>query len=260
MNEDIVKHEPKPLIETSLFAQRKTIATLVEESRADEDFFVFLTFAAFVTTLGILLDNSVVIISGMLIAPLLSPILALGMSVVTSSTDAVKRSLRIIGKSIILVVCISAITTFFIGSGNISHQLLLASNPDVIYFLIAFFSGSIAAYAWTRQNVSATLPSVAVSVSLLVPLCALGISITYLLPAIFSSAGLLFLLNLLAVTVASILMFSLFGFARLNDWQEQKIKEEERTEKRAEEKSVEYSANSVEEEYSAKEILDEDNK
>lgn len=232
---------PEPIFKTSIFAQRKTIADLIEESRADEDFYVFLTFGAFVTTLGILLDNSVVIIAGMLIAPLLLPILSFGMGIVTSSADAMKRSLNILGRSIVLVIGISAITTYFISLPSTSHQLMLASHPDPIFFLIALFSGGIAAYAWARQNASATLPSVAVSISLIVPLSATGIAITYLMSEVFSGAMVLFLLNLFAVIMASVIVFSLFGFARLSAWQEKKIveekqqKEEDRRKKEEEE-------------------------
>lgn len=233
----------KSVFNAGIFERRKTIATLIEESRADADFYLFLAFAAFITTLGLHLNNAVVIIGAMLVAPILFPILSLGMGIVTSSADAITRSLRILAKSLIGVIIISFVTSFLINESGITDQMLLASNPNFLFFLAAFLSGIVASFSWTKQEVNQTLPGVAVTVSLIPPLATVGVALSVASRDLFAGSMLLFIINLLGVVLASILIFSLFGFASLQGWQEQKIKEEK---KKEEEESTESVAPSEE--------------
>lgn len=216
----------KPVLFASFFEKRRSVEHLIEESRADGDYFLFLTFAAFITTLGLLLDNPVVIVGAMLVAPLLYPILALGMGVVTASREAIGRSLKNLGKSILLVVIVSAVTAFLINQDSVGEQLTLVSSPNFLFFLIAFFSGIVAAFSWAKQHVSETLPGVAITVSILPPLSAIGIAMTLGVRDIFSGSALLFLINFLGIVLASVVIFSLFGFSYLGRFQDEKIEEE----------------------------------
>lgn len=225
----------EPILFSNFFEKRKSIENLVEESRADGDYFLFLIFAAFITTLGLLIDNPIVIVGAMLVAPILFPLLALGMGIVTTSQEAIVRSLKNIFKSIVIIVIVSLLTAFIINKRDIGSQLLLSSTPNFIFFLIAFFSGVVASFSWVKQNVEQTLPGVAVTVTLLPPLSALGVSITFLNQEMFSGSLLLFVINLLGIVLASVVMFSLFGFSSLSKLQDKKIEEEEdkKEEKRA---------------------------
>lgn len=216
----------KPILFTSFFEQRKSVEHLVEESRADGDYYLFLTFGAFITTLGLLINNPVVIVGAMLVAPILFPILALGMGVVTASKEAISRSIRNLAKSIVLIVIVSALTAFLINQTEVTEQLVLVSTPNFLFFLIAFFSGVVAAFSWVKQNVSATLPGVAITVSLLPPISAVGIAMTLGMRDVFSGSLMLFLINLLGIALASVVVFSLFGFSSLGRYQDEKIEEE----------------------------------
>lgn len=216
----------KPILFTSFFDQRKSVEHLVEESHADGDYYLFLTFGAFITTLGLLINNPVVIVGAMLVAPILFPILALGMGVVTASREAISRSVRNLAKSIILVIIVSALTAFLINQTEVTEQLILVSSPNFLFFLIAFFSGVVAAYSWAKQNVSSSLPGVAITVSLLPPISAVGIAMTLGMRDVFSGSLMLFFINLLGIALASIVVFSLFGFSALGRFQDEKIEEE----------------------------------
>lgn len=220
----------KPVFWTSFFEQKETVETLTEQSNANVDFYVLLSGSTIITTLGLILDNSVIVIGGMLVAPLLFPILALGMGVTTSSKQAIKRSLLIIGEAVFLV----AIIAFFIGflfniteSTSIMH---FASQTTIAHFLVAFVSGIVASFAWVRQSVSASLPGIAVSVALLPPLATFGIAISMFEKATMSGALFLFIINLLGIALASVIIFALFGFSGLQKVQEEVIEEEKEME------------------------------
>ncbi len=221
----------KPVFWTSFFNQKETVETLTEESRASVDFYVLLAGSTIITTFGLVLDNSVIVIGGMLVAPLLFPILSLGMGVTTSSKQAIKRSLATIGKSILLVGAIAFFVAFLLNTKEATATMEFASKTTIIHFLIAFTSGVMASFAWVRQNINASLPGIAVSVSLLPPLATFGIGVSMFEKTITSGALFLFIINLLGIALASVIVFALFGFSNLQKIQEKIIEEEEEMEK-----------------------------
>lgn len=226
-----------PVFSSGFWEQRKTIESLVKESRTDTDFYLFLSFASFITTLGLHINNPVVIVGAMLVAPLLFPILALGMGIVTSSRDSIRRSIIILGKSIIGVVGISFLTSFLLNQRVVTEQIINASTPNLLFFFVAVFSGVIASYSWVKQSISSTLPGIAITVSLVPPLSAVGIAISLFSRTVFSGSLMLFIINLIGIVLASILVFSLFGFASMRKIQEKTIKDEQKEiEKEKEEK------------------------
>ncbi len=218
----------KPVLWASFFDQKKTVETLTEESRADTDFYLFLSGSTIITTMGLIMNSSIVVIGGMLVAPLLFPILSLGMGVATSSVDAIKRSIIIILKSIVLVTLLSLLVAFLMNDGPITSVMQLASQATISHFFIAFISGVVASFAWVKQNVNGQLPGIAVSVSLIPPLATFGVGLSTFERALTSGSLLLFLLNLLGIVFASIIIFSLFGFSNMHKVQEKIIKEEKR--------------------------------
>ncbi|NIT71454.1 DUF389 domain-containing protein, partial [candidate division KSB1 bacterium] len=188
-----------------------------------------------ITTLGLLMDSSVVVIGGMLVAPLLFPILSIGMGIATSSQDAIIRALAIVGKSVLVVFLFSFLLSFLLNGPAITDTMQVASQATISHFLIAFVAGIVASFAWAKQDINATLPSIAVSVSLIPPLAVFGIGISMFEKALTSGAMFLFIINLLGIVLASVIVFSLFGFSNMHIVQE-KLVEEERRQKEEEQR------------------------
>jgi len=221
----------KSVFWTTFFEQKKTVEDLTEESSTSTDFYVLLAGSTIITSLGLLMDNSIIVIGGMLVAPLLFPILALGMGITTSSRPAIKRSLAIIGKSIFLVTIIAFFVAFLVNPAEPTSIMHFASQTTIGHFLIAFVSGIVASFAWVRQNINASLPGIAVSVSLLPPLATLGIGLSMFDKVITSGSLFLFIVNLLGIALAGVIVFTLFGFSGLQKVQEKVIEEEAEMEK-----------------------------
>ena len=211
---------------TNLLGQKKTTESLLKESHASSTFYLFLFLSAFIVTLGLLINNAVVIIGGMLVAPFLFPFLLLGMGIATSNMEAIARSLKIIGTSVCIVFATSFLTTFLLNGQGATEQMKLVSTLNLVLFLVACTSGIIAACAWAKENISTTLPGIAITIALIPPLAASGIAVALLSKELFSGSFMLFLVNFLGITVASIIVFVLFGFSQSQKTEEQKIKEE----------------------------------
>lgn len=229
MNDEATQTSGADVYTPGFFNQKRATKKLIDESRADADFYLLLSCAALITALGLLMDNVIVIVGAMLVAPILFPILALGLGVVTDSRDAIWRALKILVKTVVVGVGIAAVTSFMFGiSTLVEHeQLTLLTNPDLLsYFFISFAAGLVASYAWVSEETAMTLPGVAISVSLVPPLAAIGVSLALLSDDLLIGSILLFLINLLGVVLASVVIFSLFHFNKLRAYQDKKIHEE----------------------------------
>ena len=177
--------------------RKETITRLIEESRADNTFYIMLFLSTLITVSGLLTDNLVVVLGGMLVAPLLTPILSLGMAMATTHAVSFRRSFEIISRSIILILLVSIVTAVFLNFPNstieTSKEITSRASTDMISLFIAFVAGLAAAFAWAKPKMSASLPGVAVASSTLPPLVVAGIGIAYLQKDLFVGALQLFL-------------------------------------------------------------------
>lgn len=213
-----------------MFQQKRAAERLVEESRADDDFYLFLCASVFITTIGLEISSPIVIIGAMLVAPMLYPILALGLAIVTASKHAIERALIIIGKSAVISIGIALVTSFLIdvNKTGLTEQLdLLIEPPLFLFFLISLAAGVVASFSWVTQNTTMSLPGIAITVSLVPPIAAVGVALTMLSQPLFVGSLMLFLINLLGIVMSSVVVFSLFGFQRTRVWQDERIRKEE---------------------------------
>lgn len=212
-----------------LESQKRVVRRLIKESHIGEDFYFLLIVSTLITTLGLSLGNAAVIIGGMLIAPLLTPILALGLGIVTTNQESLLRSSGIILKSAGLVVLLSFATTFLIGIQNPGNpEVLQRIKPTLPFIYIAVLSGVGASYAWAKPKLSASLPGIAMVAALLPPLCTTGVGLSIFDREITTGSFQLFLINLTGITASSAVVFSLLGFHQMREVERQEIDREQR--------------------------------
>ncbi len=208
--------------------RKKTIEKLIESSSPTHAFFLILILSAIVTTFGIVLDNIAIIIGGMLISPLLSPILAISMGIVMADPKLIFRSLRVLLIAIIYVVAISLVFVFFVVNKELNQEILSRAHPNLIYFGVALASGIAAAFAFAKEEFSERIVGVAVAIALLPPLSVIGIGIAYLNLEVLSGSLSLFLLNLFGILLGSLIVFSLLRFYPEKKVVHQELKQEEK--------------------------------
>lgn len=204
------------LAEDSYLDKKEVVQRLIKESQVSTDFYFLLTISTLITTLGLLINNSAVIIGGMLIAPLLSPLLALGLGLVTTNRSSLLRSGTAIIKSIGTVLLLSTLIAFLIGVDDPQNQEIIQRiKPSLPFMYIAILSGIGATFAWVKPKLSATLPGIAIVVSLLPPLCTTGIGLSIFDREIITGSFQLFLVNFIGIVLSSAVLFSLFGFHQM---------------------------------------------
>ncbi|MCK4968345.1 MAG: TIGR00341 family protein, partial [Candidatus Aenigmarchaeota archaeon] len=205
---------------------------LIAYSSPSYNFFLMFLLSIVITTLGLLVSSPTVVIGGMLIAPVLYPILSLSMGVVTANFKLIKRSCLLLLEVIIFSVILAFIISLFITNKSINFEILTRTRPSMIYFFIAFVSGIAASYALSKPKLSEVLPGVAIAVSVLPPLAVCGIALAFFEWSMAVGAFSLFFLNIIGIIFASIIVFSLLGFYEKRRQIDRKIEIEERIEEK----------------------------
>lgn len=191
-------------------SKRKAIHELTEDAEPNRDFYLLLTGAAFLAVCGIFTDSIPVLIASMIVAPLASPILALGLGVVLHDARLIIRSLGTLLIATILVPGFAVLLTVLIGHVQVDRVFISFAADPLIATLIALVAGAIAAYGQVRAKVGAAMTGIGIAVSLLPPLSAAGIALALHDKILFQQTTLVFLLNVVGILLGSIIVFSLF--------------------------------------------------
>lgn len=176
------------------------------------DFMVMLGLAAAVSALGLLQDSPAVVIGSMLLAPLMTPMMGLGLALAQANTRLMRLSIKSIIFGFLLVLSISFLLGFITPSGEtLPNEVLARGTPNVLDLLIAVFAASAAAFAMGRPNIVGAIAGVAIATALVPPACSVGISLASGEFLNAMGAGLLFFANLIAIMAASSFTFTILG-------------------------------------------------
>lgn len=186
------------------------------------DFFVLIILSAAIATVGLLQSSGAVIIGAMLVAPLMSPILAMGISIVHGNLSLLRVAAEATMKGIFLAIFVGVVVTLISPIIEPTVEITNRISPNILDLMIAIASGAAAAYAVSRKEVAAALPGVAIAVSLVPPLGVVGYGLGTSQLNIAAGALVLFLTNLTAIIFASVLTFLALGFYPKLVQQEQK--------------------------------------
>ena len=179
-------------------------------------FIALMSFATVIAAFGIEADSTAVVIGAMLIAPLMSPIMALSASILNGWYRRARTSglLTLIGVAIgVGASLLTALISPALVEITQNSQVLSRTSPTLIDLMIALAAGGAGAYAMTHPKVSNSLPGVAIAVALAPPLAVVGVSLEAAEWAFAAGAFLLFLTNFVGIVVAAGIVFVLSGYS-----------------------------------------------
>lgn len=179
-----------------------------DQSRFSVLYFVLLIASVVICTLGLLTNSTAVVIGGMLIAPLMWPLARTGYGIAHRSPNNLYRGFMLVLASII----IGAVSAYLITSISpikvINEEILARTSPTLMDLFIAITAGFVAAMAITQRKVADSLAGVAIAVSLMPPLCAVGISLALKNYSYSVGALLLFAVNAACITLVTTLVLT----------------------------------------------------
>lgn len=172
--------------------------------------------SASIAGFGLLANSGGVVIGAMLVAPLMTPIQALGAALVQGSVRRVVSSALVILGGVVGAV-LTGYVVAMIGSGNISvealpSEILARTAPALLDLAIAVAAGAAGGYVIARPEVSSALPGVGIAVALVPPLATVGICLQLSRTDLARGALLLFATNLAAIVFSGAVMILGAGY------------------------------------------------
>ncbi|GAA4742225.1 TIGR00341 family protein [Gordonia alkaliphila] len=178
-------------------------------------FWTMLTLSGVIAVCGIATDSTATVIGAMIVAPLSTPILGLGLGIVTGRLALVRGSAVTILGGVAVVVVMGVLIAQILPNpaGVLSNsQVLGRTSPAIADLLAALATGLVGAIAITRRDVADVLPGVAIAISLVPPLGVVGVCLGSGAYSLAVGALVLFASNVLAMVVTGVLVFSLAGY------------------------------------------------
>lgn len=163
-----------------------------------------------VCTLGLITNSIAVVIGGMIIAPLMWPILNVSYKLVTRKSKISINPFVILVISTMVIFFGAALVALLTPYKEITSEMLLRTSPTSLEIFIALAAAVIAALAVALPKISDSVAGVAVATSLVPPLCVSGIGLAYFNFEVLYGGFLLFLTNTLTIMLVSTLIFSVF--------------------------------------------------
>jgi uncharacterized hydrophobic protein (TIGR00271 family) len=145
-----------------------------------------------------------VVIGAMLVAPLMTPLLGLGLALVQGNLMLASLSLR----SVTFGLGVSLLGGFLVGLCTTSleeptREMLARGGPGLLDLVVAFAAGLAAAYASSRPSLIAALPGVAIAAALVPPIATSGLALSIRNYDLAIGAALLFAVNVVGIILAS---------------------------------------------------------
>ncbi len=192
--------------------RKEVMRTMRDAAKPTPDFFVLIVLASMIASLGLLQNSAAVIIGAMLVAPLMSPILAMGMSLVLGNIRQFYEATETAVKGIAVAILVGMLVSIVSPIDAATNEILARTSPNILDLLVAIASGAAAGYAMSRREVSAAMPGVAISAALVPPLCVIGYGLGTAQFDIASGSALLFITNLIAILLSAAVVFLALGF------------------------------------------------
>jgi uncharacterized hydrophobic protein (TIGR00271 family) len=199
-------------------SRSNVVSEMLHVGRDAAGYWLQLVVAVAIATLGLVLNSGAVVIGAMLIAPLMTPLVNLGMGLAVGSPLLVLRSsIRVIGSVVVALAC-SAIITRVLPFNELNPEIAARTTPTALDLFVAAFCAVTGVYAAMRQDssVASTAAGTSIGISLVPPLCVSGYGIGTSNQAVASGASLLFLTNIVAIIVVSTASFAAAGFHQVD--------------------------------------------
>jgi len=214
----------------------RAIDELVSDSQPNALYITLLVLSSSVIASGLLLNNVAILIGGMLITPILTPVLLFALALSTSKMYLLKKTTSTLFESFSFVLVTTFIISAILGLPDNAYQqpiLESSTRTAILYFFVAGVSGIAATLAWARKEASSILPGISIAVALVPPLASVGM---WMSDGSWDRAEfflIVFILNVIGMVMGSAIVFTMLGFYKTEnklDAKEDELKKKEEKE------------------------------
>lgn len=167
-----------------------------------------------IASLGLDMDSPAIIIGAMLISPLMSPILGVGMSIGMNDRQTLIISLKHFGVSIAIALITSYIYFWInpLAHETATKEIIDRTEPTLLAGIVAIFGGIAGIISASQKDKSNAIPGVAIATALMPPLCVAGYGLARAEYNIFIQAFYLFFLNSFFIAISTFVMIRYMKF------------------------------------------------
>jgi len=182
------------------------------------NFFTLLLLATVIATYGVLSNSTATVIGAMIVAPLMGPMVATTSAVVMGSLPRALRAFVLTVAGIISVIIFSYLLAWIVPDFTISFasnaEIASRISPGIYALLTALGAGAAGAFIISRAEIADALGGVAIAISLVPPLCVVGISLRAGQMSAAKGSLLLFMTNFLAILFAGGVVLVIIGLGK----------------------------------------------
>ncbi|MCH5644577.1 TIGR00341 family protein [Gordonia sp. ABSL49_1] len=205
--------------------QRRTLDELTDrldfsvgdKSSKRSAFWIMLTLSGIIAVSGVVADSTATVIGAMIVAPLSTPILGIGLGIVTARGRLILHSVGYVLAGVVLVTLLGVVMSQLLPNPtNVlsNSQVLGRTSPTLVDLLAAIATGFAGAIAITRRDVGDVLPGVAIAISLVPPLGVVGVCLGSGAPSLALGAFVLFASNVVAMVITGVLVLTVASYGR----------------------------------------------
>ncbi len=165
--------------------------------------------SAMLASIGLDRNAPAVIIGAMLISPLMSPILGIGLSIGINDRETLWLSIQNFIVAITVSILASYLYFMITPFGSMTSELLSRTEPTLLDVGVAVFGGIAGIVATSHPDQTNAIPGVAIATALMPPLCTVGFGLSIWNWDVWGGALYLFFIN------ATIIAFTTYMFVRV---------------------------------------------
>ncbi|MGZ4681361.1 MAG: DUF389 domain-containing protein [Acidimicrobiales bacterium] len=180
-------------------------------------YWLLLLLSAVIASAGVVGDSTATVIGAMIVAPLMVPILGTVLGVVLADRDNLLRCIGLVAAGAAAVVAIAWVLGLLVHvpiDAADNSQVAQRVSPHLIDLLAALATGAVGSVALARDDISDTLPGVAIAISLVPPLAVVGLTLESGYSDQALGALLLFVTNVSAILATGLIVMAIYRVNR----------------------------------------------
>ncbi|MEB3220223.1 MAG: DUF389 domain-containing protein [Nostocales cyanobacterium 94392] len=185
---------------------------LQSESTVDSSYLILIFASCAIATFGLLSNSAAVIIGAMIIAPLMLPIRGLASGALEGHVKLFRTASRAVVLGSAIAIGLAWTIGLLSGISSYGSEILARSQPNILDLGIAIVAGGLSGYAKVQPKIESSLAGTAIAVALMPPLCVIGLGLAQADWSLSLGATLLYLTNLLGITLSCMVSFFIKGY------------------------------------------------
>jgi uncharacterized hydrophobic protein (TIGR00341 family) len=216
--------EPKPPARGRVggVSREELLADLASGTRITGVYLALIVLSTIVAAVGLVRDNVAVVIGAMVIAPLLTPNVALALATTLGDLELMRKALKTNFAGLATALAFAVAVGVLLPRVD-STEIMLRTQTGFADIALALAAGTAGALAFTT-GVPTTLVGVMVAVALLPPLVTTGLRLAVGDAAGAGGAFLLLMTNVICINLAAVVTFLLRGVGPRTWWEADKAR------------------------------------